>query len=124
MVKRGGKSTVAVFKPHISRGIPTNAIVNCADNTGVLKAKVIAVFGLKTKKRQLPTASVGDMVKITVKSGKSELRSQLFNAVVIRQRKPYRRADGSWICFEDNAVVILTPEGDVKGTEIYGPVAK
>jgi Ribosomal protein L14p/L23e. len=50
MVKRGGKSTVAVFKPHISRGIPTNAIVNCADNTGVLKAKVIAVFGLKTKK--------------------------------------------------------------------------
>jgi len=38
------------FKPHISRGIPTNAIVNCADNTGVLKAKVIAVFGLKQKK--------------------------------------------------------------------------
>jgi LSU ribosomal protein L14P len=124
MVKRGGKSTVAVFKPRISKGIPTSAIVDCADNTGVQKGKVIAVFGLKTRRRRLPTASVGDMVKIVVTSGKTELRKQLFNAVIIRQRKPYRRPDGSWICFEDNAFVVLTPEGDVKGTEIYGPVAK
>lgn len=124
MVKRGGKPTVAVFRPRLSRGVPINAIVNCADNSGVLKAKVIGVFGIKTRRRRIPTATVGDMLKISVYRGKAELLGQVMNAVLIRQRKPYRRADGSWIFFEDNAVVILTPEGDVKGTEIYGPVAK
>ncbi len=124
MVKRGGKSTVSVFKPRLSRGVPVNAIVTCADNSGVLKAKVIGVLGIKTRKRRIPTAAVGDMLKVTVYKGKAELKGQVMNAVLIRQRKPYRRADGSWIAFEDNAIVILTPEGDVKGTEIYGPVAK
>jgi len=124
MAKRGGKAAVATFRARISRAIPVNAIVDCADNSGVLQAKVIGVFGLKTRKRRIPTAAVGDMVKISVYKGKAELKDQLLNAVVIRQRKPYKRPDGSWIAFEDNAVVILTPEGDVKGTEIYGPVAK
>ncbi len=124
MVKRGGKATISAFKPRLSRGIPIYAIVNCADNSGVLKAKVIGVIGMKTRKRRIPAATVGDMVKVTVYKGKAELRGQVMNGVLIRQRKPYRRADGSWISFEDNAIVILTPEGDVKGTEIYGPVAK
>ncbi|MDT7892166.1 MAG: 50S ribosomal protein L14 [Thermoproteota archaeon] len=124
MAKRGGKVAVATFRARISRAIPVNAIVNCADNSGVLQAKVIGVFALNTRKRRIPTAAVGDMVKVSVYKGKTELKDQLLNAVVIRQRKPYRRPDGSWIAFEDNAVVILTPEGDVKGTEIYGPVAK
>jgi len=124
MVKRGGKVSVAIFRPKISRGIPVQAIVNCADNSGVLKAKVINVFGIKTRKRRIPAAGVGDLVKVSVYKGKTELVGQLMNAVLIRQRKPYRRMDGTWIAFEDNAVVILTPENDVKGTEIYGPVAK
>jgi len=46
------------------------------------------------------------------------------NAVIVRQRKPYRRIDGSWIQFEDNAAVILTPEGTLRGSDIKGPVAK
>ncbi|HLI46481.1 MAG TPA: 50S ribosomal protein L14 [Geobacterales bacterium] len=124
MAKRGGKATVATFKIGLSRGIPVSAIVDCADNSGVLQGKVIGVFGLRTRKRRIPTAAVGDMIKISVYKGKAELKDQLMNAVVIRQKKPYRRQDGSWIAFEDNAVVILTPEGDIKGTEIYGPVAK
>jgi len=124
MAKRGGKASVATFRVRVSRGIPVNAIVDCADNSGVLQGKIIGVFGLKTRRRRIPAAAVGDMVKISVYKGKTELKDQLMNAVVIRQRKPYRRQDGSWIAFEDNAIVILTPEGDVKGTEIYGPVAK
>lgn len=46
------------------------------------------------------------------------------HAVIVRQRKPYVRKDGSWIQFEDNAAVILTPEGTMRGSDIKGPVAK
>ncbi|NIP36655.1 MAG: 50S ribosomal protein L14, partial [Thermoplasmata archaeon] len=53
-----------------------------------------------------------------------EMRNQLMNAVIIRQRRPYRRPDGTWVSFEDNAVVITTDKGDIKGTDIKGPVAK
>lgn len=124
MVKRGGKLSISIYKPKLSRGIPVNAIVNCADNSGVLKAKVISIIGIKTRKRKLPAATVGDMLKISVYRGKAELKGQLMNAILIRQRKPYRRPDGTWIFFEDNAIAIVSPEGDVKATEIYGPVAK
>jgi LSU ribosomal protein L14P len=124
MVKRGGKISAAIISPRLSRGIFNYTIVNCADNSGVSLGKVINVFDVKTRRRRIPGAAVGDMVKISVVKGKPELVGQLMNAVVIRQRKPYRRMDGTWISFEDNAIIILTPEGDVKGTEIYGPVAK
>ncbi|MEM3440024.1 MAG: uL14 family ribosomal protein, partial [Candidatus Bathyarchaeia archaeon] len=59
-----------------------------------------------------------------VRKGTPELRKQMFHAVVIRQRMPYRRPDGIRIQFEDNAAVLVTPEGELKGTEIRGPVAK
>jgi large subunit ribosomal protein L14 len=124
MVKRGGKVSAAIIRPRLSEGIFNQTMVKCADNSGVLLGKVINVFDIKTRRRRVPGAAVGDMVKISVTKGKPELVGQLMNAVVIRQRKPYKRMDGTWITFEDNAVIILTPEGDVKGTEIYGPVAK
>jgi large subunit ribosomal protein L14 len=52
------------------------------------------------------------------------MRRQMFNAVIIRQRKPYSRRDGTWLQFEDNAAVILTPEGEMRGSDIKGPVAR
>lgn len=64
------------------------------------------------------------MVMVTVKKGTPETRKQKFKAVVVRQRMPYRRPDGTWIAFEDNAVVIINPDGSPKGTEIRGPIAK
>ena len=67
---------------------------------------------------------MGDMVIVSVKEGTPDMRRQVLHAVIIRQRKPYRRMDGTWIQFEDNAAVIVTPEGEPKGTEIRGPVAK
>ncbi|MCI4397130.1 MAG: uL14 family ribosomal protein, partial [Thermoprotei archaeon] len=67
---------------------------------------------------------VGDKVVVSVKKGIPEIRKQIFPAVVIRQKRPYRRADGTWVSFEDNAVVIITPEGTLKGSEIRGPVAR
>jgi large subunit ribosomal protein L14 len=64
------------------------------------------------------------MVMVSVRKGTPDLRKQILPAVVIRQRKPFRRADGAWVEFEDNAAVIMTPEGEMKGSEIRGPVAK
>ena len=68
---------------------------------------VIAVQGIRGRLNRLPAAAVGDMIVATVKKGKPELRKKVMPAVVIRQRKPFRRKDGVFIYFEDNAGVIV-----------------
>ncbi|OYT61975.1 50S ribosomal protein L14 [Thermoplasmatales archaeon ex4484_30] len=108
----------------VTRGLPTGAKLECADNTGARIVEIIAVKGLKTVHRQYPSAGVGDMVLVTVKKGKPELKRQVFHAVIIRQRMPYRRPDGTHVQFEDNAAVIVTPQGDMKGSAIKGAVAR
>lgn len=69
-------------------------------------------------------AAVGDFVMATVKKGKPELRKKVHPAVVVRQRKHWRRVDGVFIGFEDNAGVIVNPKGEMKGSAVTGPVAK
>jgi len=64
------------------------------------------------------------MVVISVRRGTPDMRRKLFRAVIVRQRKPYRRPEGSWVQFEDNAAVIMTPEGEMRGSEVRGPVAR
>ncbi|KAL2740745.1 60S ribosomal protein L23 [Vespula squamosa] len=133
MSKRGrGGSAGAKFR--ISLGLPVGAVINCADNTvqslyckSVIGAKnlyVIAVQGIKGRLNRLPAAGSGDMIVATVKKGKPELRKKVMPAVVIRQRKPFRRKDGVFIYFEDNAGVIVNNKGEMKGSAITGPVAK
>ena len=67
---------------------------------------------------------MGDIVIASVKKGSPEMRRQVVYAIVVRQRRPFRRADGVMIQFEDNAAVITTEEGETKGTDIKGPVAR
>ena len=67
--------------------------------------------------------AVGDFVTVTVKKGPSELRKQIFGAVIVRQKYPIKRLNGVRVTFEDNAAVLVTPEGEIKGTDIKGPVA-
>lgn len=114
---------VEVHKPHIPKALPVGALLRCTDNTGAKEVKIIGVVGYKGRIRRLPAASVGDMVVVSVKKGVTELKGQVFYAAVVRQKQPYRRPDGTWICFEDNAAVLLTPDGEVRGSEIRGPVA-
>lgn len=64
------------------------------------------------------------MVLATVKKGKPDLRKKVMPAVVVRQRKAWRRKDGTYLYFEDNAGVIVNPKGEMKGSAITGPVAK
>jgi large subunit ribosomal protein L14 len=108
----------------ISGGLTIGSMVNCADNTGARRLKIIQMIGYKGRRRRLPSVGIGDLVMVSCREGTPEMRRQLFNAVIVRQRRPYQRQDGSRIQFEDNAAVILTPEGTLRGSDIKGPVAK
>ncbi len=107
-----------------TRGIPNGARINCIDNTGAKVVQVIAVPKYHGTHRRYPSAGIGDLLVVTVKKGTPEMRRQLIRAVIVRQRRPFRRADGIMVQFEDNACVIVTDTGDTKGSDIKGPVAK
>eukprot|EP00052_Salpingoeca_macrocollata_P030423 m.319476 g.319476 ORF g.319476 m.319476 type:complete len:140 (+) comp23182_c0_seq1:545-964(+) len=122
MSKRSGVAGGNKFR--ISLGLPVGAVMNCADNTGAKNMFVMAVRNIKGVLNRLPAAGVGDMFVATVKKGKPELRKKVMPGVVIRQRKQFRRHDGVFVYFEDNAGVIVNPKGEMKGSAITGPVAK
>lgn len=94
-----------------------------ADNSGAKEVLCIRVLG-GTGKRY---ASIGDKIVVAVKnalpSGNVK-KGQVAKAVVVRTRKEVRRPDGSYIRFDDNAVVILNQAGEMRGTRIFGPVAR
>ena len=108
----------------MSLGLNTCALINCADNTGAKNLYIIAAYGIRGTLSRLPKCSVGDMVLCSVKKGKPELRKKVMQAVVVRQRKSWRRKDGMFIYCEDNAGVIVNLKGEMKGSAITGPVAK
>ena len=114
---------VEEFKLAMTRAVPVNAVITCADNTGAKTLRVVQVSGYKGRLKRMPSASIGDHVTVVVKKGPPELRKQTFGAVIVRQRYPIRRISGLRVAFEDNAAVIVTPEGELKGTDIKGPVA-
>lgn len=94
-----------------------------ADNSGAKEVLVIRVLG-GTKKRY---ASVGDKVVVSVKSALPSggiKKGTVSQAVVVRTSKEVRRADGSYIRFDDNAVVLLNNAGEIRGTRIFGPVPR
>lgn len=94
-----------------------------ADNSGAKEALVIRVLG-GTRKRY---ATVGDKIVVTVKTalpGSDMKKGTVSKAVVVRTSKEVRRADGSYIRFDDNAIVLLNAAGELRGTRIFGPVAR
>lgn len=111
-------------KARVTKTLPRKARLFVADNTGTREIEVIEVIGMKGRRKRMATAGVGDLIVASVKKGSPEMRKQRVNAVVIRQRKEYRRRDGTRVKFEDNAAVITNEKGDPKGSEIKGPVAK
>ncbi|HHD16119.1 MAG TPA: 50S ribosomal protein L14 [Euryarchaeota archaeon] len=107
-----------------TRGLLIGAKVSCVDNTGAKVVEIVQVLKYHGTKRRVPSAGIGDIVLVSVKKGSPELRKQLFPAVIVRQRRPFRRPDGTMVSFEDNAVVLTTKTGETKGSDIKGPVAK
>jgi large subunit ribosomal protein L14 len=112
------------FIPKMSRGLPIGAKILCADNSGAKELQVITVFGYKGKLRKIGKAGIGDMVNVSVTKGKQELRKQVLQAVVVRQKQLFRRPDGTWMQFEDNAAVLVKPGGEPQGSELRGPMAR
>lgn len=112
------------MKAKIPRAINTAARLECADNTGARLVEVISVLKYRGVKNRHPRAGIGDTLIVSVKKGTPEMRKQLFKAVIIRQKKEFRRPDGLRVSFEDNACVIVDDEGVPKGTEVKGPVAR
>ena len=94
-----------------------------ADNSGAKEALCIRVLG-GTKKRY---ATVGDVIVVAIKSvipSSDVKKGAVSKAVIVRTKKEIRRADGSYIRFDDNACVLLNASGDIRGSRIFGPVAR
>jgi large subunit ribosomal protein L14 len=109
----------------IPRTIVRGSVIDVCDNSGAKKAYLISVKGLKTTKGRYPAAGIGDLVNVSIVKGIPGIRKQVVPAVIVRQRKEFRRPDGTRIKFEDNAVVICKDtKGNPKGTTIKGPIAK
>jgi len=119
-----GRALAAGIKHRVTAGLPTCAVVNCADNSGAKSLRIIAVCNIGGRLNRLPKAGVGDMVMVSVKKGKPELRKKVMPGVIVRQRKAFRRKEGVFIHFEDNAGVIVNNKGEMKGSAVSGPVAK
>jgi len=111
-------------KARVTRALSVGSRLLCADNTGAKSLEIIAVVGYKGVKRRKPRAGVGNVVKCSVKKGDVKLRKQIVDAVIVRQKKEYRRADGMRVSFEDNAAVLVNEKGEARGSQIKGPVAK
>ena len=107
-----------------TRGLPQGARLHCADNSGAKVIEIVTVLKYKGVKRRSPSAAIGEMVVASVKKGNPEMRRQLVRAVIVRCRRPYRRADGTMVQFEDNAAVLTNEQGETKGSGIKGPVSR
>jgi len=109
----------------LTRGLNIGSNVVAADNSGARIVRITGVKHGKTTKGRQQYAKIADHVKVSVRAGKPDMKGKVFDAIVIRQKKPYRRLTGERVCFEDNAVALLKDEkGNPKGTQIKGPVAR
>ena len=107
------------------KGLNIGSYVNATDNSGARIVKITGVKRTGARKGRQVSCGVGDWVKVSVREGKPEMKGEVFDAVVVRQKKPYRRLTGERICFTDNAVVLLKDEkGNPKGTQVKGPVPR
>jgi large subunit ribosomal protein L14 len=108
----------------VTQGLSKGSLITCADNTGARELKVISIAGYSGTKNRQPKAGLGDKITVSVTKGTPEMRRQVLEAVIVRQRKPIRRPDGTRVKFEDNAGVIINENEEPQGSEIKGPIAR
>ena len=109
----------------ITRPLPVGSVVNTCDNSGAKVLKIFNVKSHKTRRGRISAAGIGDIVNASVKKGRPDMRKKTVFAVIVRQKKEYRRPDGTRIKFEDNAAVVLKDDkGNPQGTIFKGAIAK
>jgi large subunit ribosomal protein L14 len=108
-----------------TRGLNLVSIVDAADNSGARIVKIVGVKKTQSTKGRQMSAKIADWVKVSVRKGDPKMKGEVFDAVVVRLKKPWRRRTGERIAFADNAVVLLKDDkGNPKGTQIKGPIAR
>jgi large subunit ribosomal protein L14 len=113
------------IKSRITKALPIGSEVETCDNSGAKVLRIVTIMGGKTTKGRVPAGGVADMVMASVRRGRPDMRKQVVFAVIVRQKKEYKRADGTRIKFEDNSAVVLKDEkGNPKGTIFKGAIAK
>ncbi|MCT9097427.1 MULTISPECIES: 50S ribosomal protein L14 [Haloarchaeobius] len=112
------------LKADVTQGLEKGSLLTCSDNTGAREVKIISIAGYHGTKNRHPKGGIGDKVTVSVTKGTPEERRQVKEAVIIRQRKPIRRPDGTRVKFEDNAAVLINENEEPQGSEIKGPIAR
>ncbi|GIW66424.1 MAG: 50S ribosomal protein L14 [Candidatus Parcubacteria bacterium] len=103
--------------------IQTRTILKLADNSGALKLMCIGFVGIGNRRN----AQIGDIIVCSVKEaepGKQIKKGQVVKAVIVRQKKPYLRKNGTWIKFDENAAVIIDNRNEPVGNRIFGPIPR
>lgn len=109
---------------NITRTLDKGAKLTCADNSGAKELEIIGVKHRKGRRGRRESAGVGDVVTVKVLRGDQEVMHQVFDAVIVRQKKEYQRPSGMRIAFEDNAAVLVEENMLPKGSVTRGPIAK
>ncbi len=113
------------IKAKVTKAFQKDSRIETCDNSGARILRIISVKGRKTKKGKSPDCGVGDLITASVVKGTPAMKKQVVNAIIVRQKKEYRRPDGTRIKFEDNAAVVLKDtKGNPKGTLLKGAIAK
>jgi large subunit ribosomal protein L14 len=112
-------------KASVTRALPVGSTIETCDNSGAKVIRIFTVMNMKTRKGRIASAGVSDLVMASVKRGRPDMRKKTVLAVIVRQKKEYRRPNGVRIKFEDNAAIIVKDEkGNPQGSLIKGAVAK
>jgi len=108
-----------------TRGLNIGSKVNAADNSGARIVRIVSIKHGKVTKGRQGYAKIADWVKVSVRAGNPKMKGEVFDAVVIRQKRSWKRNTGERIAFTDNAVALLKDtKGNPKGTQIKGPIAR
>ena len=108
----------------IKGGLTIGSVVKVDDNSGAKMLRVIGKEGYKGRRGRLPSVGISEVFFGSVIKGKKDLKKKIVRAVLTRQKKPFRRANGLIVEFEDNACVLITDKNEPKASEIKGVVAK
>lgn len=109
---------------NVTRGLDLGAELTCADNSGAKQLKIIGVKSQQGRRGRRTSAGIADQVKVKILKGDQEVKGQVYDAVIVRQRKEIQRPSGKRVKFEDNAAVLVEETGLPTGDVTKGPIAK
>jgi len=112
------------FSSSIVKTLTTGTMMACTDNSGAKMIYVISALHYKGTRSRGPQLGIGDVAIASVRKGKPDMVKKVVKALIVRQKKEYRRANGTRIMFEDNAAVLVNDDMLPVGTEIKGVVAR